>query len=428
MCETEQVPAEIGALMVSPRAYATQKQLLTGLRWLRRHNPVGRVEAEGFDPFWAVTTYADIVEISRRHDLFSNGGRSGTLVPRAADDLARSLTGGSPHLVRTLLQMDGVDHAHYRKITQSWFARHSVSSFEHRIRKLARRTVDRMAERDGACDFVSDVAHHYPLQVIMEILGLPSNDEPLLLELILQLFRSQDEPSPGSGKVSRDPERHVRRLQDAFNGFDRYFTPLMREHRFRPREDLASLIANAMVGDHAIDQFEAVSYFMVIMTAGHHTAASAMSGAVWAMCENVDEFRKAAADLGQVPYLVEEAVRWTTPAQHVMRTATRDTDLHGRRIAKGDWLMLCYLSGNRDEQVFSEPDCFRIDPERGRNLAFGYGLHVCLGQHLARLEMRIFFEELLARLAWIELGGVPRRSASVFVGGPRTLPVRFAII
>jgi cytochrome P450 len=112
----------------------------------------------------------------------------------------------------------------------------------------------------------------------------------------------------------------------------------------------------------------------------------------------------------------------------MMRTATEDTEMHGRRIAKGDWLMLCYLSANRDEQAFREPEHFRIDPEQGRNLAFGFGAHACLGQHLARLEMRTFFEELFSRLAWIEIAGVPRRSASVFLGGPRTLPVRFAML
>jgi cytochrome P450 len=128
-----------------------------------------------------------------------------------------------------------------------------------------------------------------------------------------------------------------------------------------------------------------------------------------------------------VPTLVEEAVRWTTPVHHMMRTATDDTEMHGRRIAKGDWLMLCYLSGNRDEQAFEQPERFRVSPGRGRNVAFGYGAHVCLGQHLARLEMRIFLEELLRRLEWIEISGVPRRSASIFLGGPRTLPVKFSM-
>jgi cytochrome P450 len=139
----------------------------------------------------------------------------------------------------------------------------------------------------------------------------------------------------------------------------------------------------------------------------------------------MDEFRKIKDDTRLIPNMVEEAVRWTTPVQHIMRTATADAEVRGRRIAKGEWLMLCYLSGNRDEEVFEQPDRFRLDRDASRNTTFGYGVHACLGQHLARLEMRIFFEELLARLAWIEIAGKPRRSASIFIGGPKSLPVRF---
>jgi cytochrome P450 len=428
MNETVKVPDDIGALIVSPKAYATQKQLLSGFRWLRQNNPLAIIEAEGFDPFWAVTRHADIVEVSRRHDLFNNGDRATTLVPRAADEFARALTGGSPHLMRTLLQMDAPEHTQYRHITQAWFTRQNVGCFEARIRLLARRVVDRMAATGGSCDFARDVALHYPLQIVMALLGLPEEDEPLLLKLIQDLFRSQDEAPGRDTRASRDPARHAKRMLDAFAGFDGYFAPLMKERRSRPRNDMVSLIGNAVIDGKPISQFEAISYYMVIVTAGHHTAAAAMSGAVWAMCENADVFCEVKSDTGLVPQLVEEAVRWTTPAQHVMRTATEDTVMCGRRIAKGDWLMLCYLSGNRDEEAFKEPERFRIDADQRRSLAFGYGAHGCLGQHLARLEMRIFFEEMLARLARIEIAGVPRRAASVFVGGPKTLPVRFAML
>jgi cytochrome P450 len=428
MSEAEQVPAEIGALIVSPKAYASQRELLAGLNWLRQNNRLGRVQAEGFDPFWAVTTHADIVEVSRRHDLFNNGSRSTTLVPRATDELARSLTGGSPHIIRTLLEMDGVDHARHRHITQAWFARQNVGSFEGRIRAIARGAISQMAEHGDYCDFVREVASRFPLRVILDILGIPAKDEALLFDFLLELLRSQDEASDGGLRASRDPARHARRLLHAFTRFKAYFLPLMEERRNSPREDFASLVSVDGIGGKPIGQFEAVSYFILLVTAGYHTAAAAISGAVWAMCENVEQFRKVRADPALMPLLVEEAIRWTTPAHHMMRTATEDTVIHGRHIAKGDWLMLCYLSGNRDEHVFSEPEHFRVDLDRGRNLAFGYGAHVCLGQHLARLEMRIFFEELFRRVGRIEIAGVPRRSASVFLGGPRTLPVRFAML
>jgi cytochrome P450 len=422
------IPAEIGALVVSPRAYATQKELMAGFRWLRSHNPLGLIDIEGFDPFWAVTTYADIVEVSRRHDLFHNGDRASTLVPKATDQLARALTGGSPHLMRTLLQMDAPDHPQYRHITQRWFARQSISMLEDRVRTIAHDLIDGVIERAEGCDFVREVAQLYPLRVTMAMLGLPEADGPHLLGLIQALFRSQDEAPERNGRASRDPTRHAKRLQDAVTGFENYFAPLLVEARQSSRDDLIGLIADAVIDGQPINRFEAISYLMVIVTAGHHTVASAIAGAIWAMCENPDEFRKVRSDLGLVPHLVEEAVRWTTPAQHVMRTATRDTVMRGRRIAKGDWLMLCYLSGNRDEQVFDAPDRFCVGQGQGRNLAFGYGAHICLGQYLARLEMQVFFEELLRRLAWIEIAGAPRRLASIFVGGPRVLPVKFAML
>src|SRR5215813_6896097 len=193
MSAAERVPTDIAGLIVSPKAYAAQKELMAGFRWLRHNNPIGRVEAAGFDPFWAVTRHADIVAVSRRHELFHNGVRASTLVPRAADELARSLRGGSPHLMRTLLQMDAPDHARYRQITQAWFTQKNLDSFEDRIRRVARLTIDRMAAHGESCDFVRDVALHYPLQVIMDILGLPEEDEPMLLKLTQELFRSQDE-------------------------------------------------------------------------------------------------------------------------------------------------------------------------------------------------------------------------------------------
>jgi cytochrome P450 len=428
MSEIGKVPEDIGALIVSPKAYATQKELMAGFGWLRRNNRLGRVEAEGFDPFWTVTRHADIVEISRRHELFRNSDRASTLLPAASDELARTLTGGSPHLVRTLLEMDPPDHALYRRITASWFLGQNVASFAERIRPLARRAIDRMAAQGNSCDFCHDVAHRYPLRVVMEILGTPEQDESLLLDLLQELFRSQDEVPGHDVKASRDPTRHVRRLLTAFKGVEAHFAPLLEERRKRPRDDMISQISNAVIDGKPISQFEAVSYYLLIVAAGYHTTAAAMSGAIWAMCENADQFRKVASDNSLVPQLVEEAVRWTTPAQHMMRTAAEDTVMHGRRIARGDWLMLCYLSGNRDEEAFDEPERFRVDADRRRNVAFGFGAHACLGQHLARLEMRILFEELFARVAWIEMAGVPRRLASIFLGGPKTLPVRFAML
>ena len=160
--DAEKIPHRLGRLIASPKAYARQKSLLAGLQWLRANQPLGRVEIEGFDPFWLVTKYADVSKIIRQHELFHNGDRAHTLVPRVSDEMARALTGGSPHPIRTLVHMDEPDHLKYRRITQSWFTQQRLGSLEHRIRAIARASIDRMAEHGSACDFVRDVAIYYP--------------------------------------------------------------------------------------------------------------------------------------------------------------------------------------------------------------------------------------------------------------------------
>jgi cytochrome P450 len=168
-----------------------------------------------------------------------------------------------------------------------------------------------------------------------------------------------------------------------------------------------------------------VSYYIILAAAGHDTTSSSISGGLWALCENAPVFSGLRDDASRIPAFVDEAVRWTSPVHHVMRTATGDVELGGSKIKKGDWLMLHLLSGNRDEDAFEQPDHFRLDRETSRSVIFGQGAHNCLGQHLARLEMRIFFEELLQRLTEVELAGRPRRAASIFIGGPKNLPIQF---
>ncbi|MGY3453957.1 cytochrome P450 [Bradyrhizobium sp. USDA 4353] len=421
------VPRRLGSLIVSPRAYARQKTLLSGLRWLRTHNPIGLVEVDGFDPFWIVTRHADVLHISQRHDHFRNGDRSHTLVPRASDEAARRQSNGNPNPIRTLVHMDEPDHAKYRQLTQLWFGPANMKALEHQIRIMAVAAIDRMAAHGSSCDFVRDVAVHYPLRVLMRILGVPAEDEASMLKLTQQLFASEDADLGYVGSAAGDPARHAHELHRLLGEFRDYFVPLLEKRRRAPANDLISVIANASVDGKPIDYFEAVSYYIILATAGHDTTSSSISGGLWGLCGNIGELQKVRDDLRQVPRLVEEAIRWTSPVQHVMRTAADDVTLQGNLVKKGDWLMLSYLSANRDESVFDEPDSFRINRDGSRSIVFGQGIHACLGQHLARIEMRIFFEELLARLTSVEITGRPQRSASLFIGGPKSLPIRFKL-
>jgi cytochrome P450 len=185
------------------------------------------------------------------------------------------------------------------------------------------------------------------------------------------------------------------------------------------------VIANGAIEGCPLGDAERLWYYIIVATAGHDTTSSSTGGAMWALAENPAEFRKVKADLSLIPSLVDESIRWTTPVKTFMRTATADTEVRGRPVKKGDWIMLCYASGNRDEDVFEAPDTFRVDRKPNKHIAFGYGAHVCLGQHLAKMEMRILWEELLPRLKSVELGGPPAMSEAFFVNGPKRLPIRF---
>ncbi|MGE5567046.1 MAG: cytochrome P450 [Parcubacteria group bacterium] len=425
---TEVIPEDIATAVIDPQSYANDKSLHDALRWLRHNNPLGRVVTEEFDPFWMVTKHADILEVSRQNDLFHNGDLQTTLTPKLIDQKIRAMTGGSPHLVRSLVQMDPPDHPKYRVLTQAWFLPQNIRKLEDRIREIARAHVDRMAEMGGECDFVNDVALTYPLRVIMEILGVPEQDEPLMLKLTQELFGATDPDLNRSHEdIARDFDKNLANVQSVLGDFFAYFDAITQDRRAHPREDVASVIANGQIDGHPLGSFEAMSYYVIVATAGHDTTSSSTAGAVWGMCQFPEEFAKAKADPSLIPGLVDEAIRWTTPVKHFMRSATADTELRGRQIRKGDWLFLSYPSGNRDEEVFEDPDAFRIERKPNKHLAFGYGAHVCLGQHLAKMEMRILFEELLSRVKSIELNGEPKRSAATFVGGPKTVPIRYVM-
>lgn len=417
------IPQDVGDLLATPGAYADGR-IYEAYRWLRANEPLGVAKIEGVDPFWVATRHEDILEISRQNDLFHNGDRSPTLTSQAVDAKVRAMMGGSPHLLRTLIHMDAPDHIKYRALTQGWFVPQNLRRLEDQIRVIAKAAVARMAATGGHCDFVREVALHYPLHVIMSIMGVPEEDEPRMLKLTQELFGASD---PELGREAGKPVEEQEFDFGVIVDFSNYFRALSEKKRANPTDDLASLIANSQVDGQPISDLEAMSYYIIVATAGHDTTSSSTAGALWALAENPRELAKVKADPSLIPSLVDESIRWTTPVKTFMRTVTRDTEFAGRDMKANDWLMLCYASGNRDETVFEAPDEFRVDRKPNRHLAFGYGAHLCLGQHLAKMEMRILWEELLPRLSELGLDGTPATSESVFVNGPKRLPVRFEL-
>ena len=315
----------------------------------------------------------------------------------------------------------------YRRLTQGAFLPQILSVLETRIREIAKGFIERMVAKGEHCDFARDVAFLYPLHVIMEVIGVPESDEPRMLKLTQELFGSADPDLNRTGAVIGDVKTGVDTIQAVVMDFMTYFNAMTEDRRANPRPDLASLIANGKIEGQPLGHLEAMGYYIIAATAGHDTTSSTTAAAMWALAENPDQFAKLKADPSLISGLIEESIRWATPVKHFMRTATADTELAGQKIAKGDWLMLSYPSGNRDEAVFDDPFSFRIDRTPNKHVAFGYGAHVCLGQHLARMEMRILWEELLARVDSVAMDGPPKRMAANFVCGPKAVPVRFKL-
>lgn len=419
-----QLPADVAKALTDPKAYGEWNGLHDKFAWARANAPLAVAEVPDYDPFWAVTRHADIMEVSRNNKLYASGVRQTTLTMRAIDALVRTQIPDG-HLIKSLVQMDAPDHMKFRLLTQTWFMPKNLRILEDRIREIARETVDHMLSLGDECDFARDVALHYPLRVVMNILGVPREDEPRMLLLTQQLFGSTDPELNRDRAEITDPVAGLQMLNFVVADFENYFKELTANRRKNPQEDVATVLANSTVNGAPIPDRELNGYYIIIATAGHDTTSASTAGAMMELARNPALFERfRAADVDKAG-LIEEAVRWTTPVQHFMRSAVEDTELNGQQIKAGDWMMLCYASGNRDEAVFADPFTFNPDRAPNTQIGFGFGGHVCLGQHLARMEMRILMEELLPRLASVELTGDPARVESVFVGGLKRLPIRF---
>lgn len=416
---------ELDNAIADPKTYGDEAAIHGLLAELRANDPVHWTAPHGFRPYWAVTKHADILEIERMNDRFLNEPRSTLMNVATEHDLAAMWGGPDPKTgrvspFRTLIDMDDPDHRAYRGLTQAWFMPKNLEKLEARIAELARRAVDDMMRRGPECDFAREVAVNYPLHVIMSILGVPESDEQFMLKLTQELFGGTD---PDMKRKEPEGGANTSVIMDFFL----YFNKMTADRRACPGEDLASVIANAKPAGCPLGDLETASYYIIVATAGHDTTSSTIAGGLRALIENPDELAKLKADPALLPSAVDEMIRWVTPVQHFMRTATADYELRGREIKAKEALQLLYISGNRDEEAFADPFRFKVDRPSNRHVAFGHGAHLCLGQHLAKMEARAFFKELLGRLDRIELTGPPKRIQSTFVTGLKSLPVRYSI-
>jgi cytochrome P450 len=383
---------------------------------LRRESPVHWFERGVKVPFWAITKHEDIARISRLPRRNLNAPRLAVFPEFAPPE-------EDERIARHLLNMDPPDHGAYRKLAAPHFTPRAIRRLEAEIERIARETLDDLA-RDGESantDFVLSVAAPVPLAVLADLLGVPREDWKLMFRWTNAIVGSQD-PEYRAAVDARESASAARKA------LFEYFWEMIQARRARPTDDIVSVLANARLeGGGEVPPFELLSYCFLLVIAGNETTRNAMSGGLLALIENPDQLEKLRADPGLVESAVEEIVRWTTPVIQFCRTATQDFELRGRTIRAGDSMCLFYPSANRDEDVFDEPFAFRVDRHPNRHLAFGIGEHFCLGANLARLELRVVFRQLAARLREVELAGPVERLRSSFLGGVKHMPIRYRL-
>lgn len=300
----------------------------------------------------------------------------------------------------------------------------NIGKLEALIGEIADEFVEKFLSFDGECDYYSDFALYYPLRVIMALFGVPQEDEAKMHSLTQDLFGAHDPETKREG-IEQTPEAAAMQWQSTLNDFFSYFNELTADRRKNPKDDLLSLIANTKFDGEYIGEKEANGYYVTIATAGHDSTSMTTASSMHALINNPDQLAELQADSSKIPSFVEEGLRWASPIKHFMRTASRDTELSGQAIAKGDRLFLSFPSGNRDEEMFDDPFKFDINRKPNRHLAFGSGQHLCLGMHLAKLELRLLHERLLPHIKTIELASEPKYLAANFTGGLKSLPIRF---
>jgi cytochrome P450 len=406
-----------GELFAWPERWADMDEWHRHVAEIRRDEPVLPVELEGFERFWVLTRHADVFAVSRDDARWANTPRS-VLGPDASWD--EMVASGLP-APKSLVQMDGAEHRDHRQITNDWFKPAVVKHRQPRIDELADHFIAKMRDLGGACDFAIDVAQPYTLRVIMDIYGVPEEDEPLMLELTQGLFGAADPEFMG------DADDPGVKMMESVMRFISYFNELTGSRRECPTDDLASVIANGEIDGCPIGDIERLWYFIIVATAGHDTTSFALSGGLEALLRDPTQLELVRQQPELINNASDEIIRWTAPVRHFMRYATADTEVGGVAIPDGGRVLLSYPSANRDEDVFVDPMTFDVcRPDADKVLSFGVGAHFCLGAQFARREIRTMLGKLSQQLAHIEPAGEPEWAQSHFVSGVKHLPVAYA--
>jgi cytochrome P450 family 142 subfamily A polypeptide 1 len=377
-----------------------QREPLEHYRWMRERAPVY------WDPqgqIWGVNLHEDVMAVSRQPELFSSAAGS------------RPEPGGN---VPSMINMDDPEHKRRRNLVNRGFSPRRLQEHEVRIRAIVTGLIDAVAAR-GRCEFVREIAAPLPMIVIGDMLGVRPEDRGRLLRWSDEMLRSSGSDAP------EDREAAMR----AAGEYAQYLREVIRDRRSRPpQDDLVSILVHAEIDGERLDDEALLHESLLILVGGDETTRHVITQGMEALIRHPDERRKLLRDPSAIPGAVEEMLRWVSPIKNMNRTATRDVELRGQKLRRGDRLLLLYASANRDERAFERPERFDVERSPNPHVAFGgYGTHHCLGASLARLELRIAFEELLRRLPDLELesaGPLPLRRNN-FIVGIEEMPVAF---
>lgn len=334
------VPDDIARAVMLPESFGDlEGTVYPACRWLRENAPIGRAEIEGYDPVWIISKHADIKEVLRDAETFHNADVNIMLQPQAGDEYLRQMLGGNTHVLRNLSYMDPPEHTDHRRAIAHSFLPAQIRRFDPRFRELAKENVDRLMEYDGEADFVTEVAFTYPMNAILEILGVPPTDYDYMLQLTQEAFGGGD-PTTKREDVPATPEAMARQWKESLADFYQYFEVIRKDRHANPRDDLATALVTARLENGEL-QSERVQNdaLCAIGVAGHDTTSSAISGGMHGLVTFPDEFERVKADPTLVPGLVEESLRWATPAKHFMRNTSRETEVNGISMKEMDRLM-----------------------------------------------------------------------------------------
>jgi cholest-4-en-3-one 26-monooxygenase len=368
--------------------------------WMRANAPVFYDEA---NDLWAAATYAAVKQASVDTESFSNAGGIRPKFPP----------------LPMMIDFDAPEHVRRRRLVSEGFTPKRVRAMEDKLRLVCDGLLDKVCER-GSCDFVRDIAAPLPIIVIGDMLGVAPEDRDTLLEWSDAMLKSQGAPDAAA----------LEKSMEAFSGYTAYINPVCAERRRTGNsEDLVGVLCHAEIDGDSLDDDSLVHETLLILIGGDETTRHVISGGVEELLAHPDQQQRLAADPeGLMPGAVEEMLRWVSPIKNMARTVTRDVDLGGARIGRGQELLLLYASANRDEAVFEDPESFDITRSPNPHMAFGFGAHFCLGNQLARLELRVMVERVLARLPDLRLGvdrAALRRRPANFISGIEEMPVTF---